>query len=69
MLTPSCILILSFKIANGMAYLGTNRIIHRNLKASQILIDHRFQTKISGFRLAVIPPDDTDVVMDATTMS
>lgn len=52
-----------------MAYLGTNRIIHRNLKASQILIDHRFQTKISGFRLAVIPPDDTDEVMDATSMS
>ncbi|VDI44718.1 Hypothetical predicted protein [Mytilus galloprovincialis] len=64
----SKVLDIAAQIANGMAYLGTNRIIHRNLKASQILIDHRFQTKISGFRLAVIPPDDTDVVMDATNL-
>jgi serine/threonine protein kinase len=48
-------------IAHGLFYLheiAQPRIIHRDIKASNILLDKRLQPKIADFGLALLFPDD-----------
>ena len=46
------------QIANGMAYLGTQGCIHRNLKANNVLVGCPLVAKVSGFGLARVPVGD-----------
>ncbi|XVF31270.1 hypothetical protein REPUB_Repub16aG0131200 [Reevesia pubescens] len=47
-------------VASGLAYLhyGAQPIIHRNVKASNILLDDTFEPKLADFGLAKFTPDD-----------
>ncbi|KAG0597369.1 hypothetical protein M758_UG332200 [Ceratodon purpureus] len=48
-------------VANGLNYLHTSaqpRIIHRDIKASNILMDQNLQPKIADFGLALFFPDE-----------
>ncbi|XP_023767473.1 cold-responsive protein kinase 1 [Lactuca sativa] len=50
-----------FGIARGLAHLHNEfhvKIIHRDIKSSNILLDHDFQPKIADFGLARFYPDD-----------
>ena len=47
-------LICVYGIANGMANLHKNQIIHRNLKPENVLMDENFFPKISDFGLSMI---------------
>ncbi|XP_033116493.1 tyrosine-protein kinase Fyn-like isoform X2 [Anneissia japonica] len=40
------------QISNGMAYLETKNIIHRDLRASNVLVDKHIKCKVSDFGLA-----------------
>ena len=53
-LSNSGILEMADEIANGMAYLHKQGIIHRNLSASSIIISNETKCKISNFHWAVI---------------
>lgn len=47
-------------VANGLHYLhafAEPRIIHRNIKANNILLNENFQAKIADFGLALLFPD------------
>ncbi|KDP37039.1 hypothetical protein JCGZ_06095 [Jatropha curcas] len=54
--------------AKGLAYLHDDcepRIIHRNIKPNNILLDHNFEPKISGFELALSFQDsDSEIDME-----
>lgn len=48
-------------IARGLAYLHENsnlRIVHRDIKTSNVLLDKDFNAKISDFGLAKLNNDD-----------
>ncbi|KAI7724661.1 LOW QUALITY PROTEIN: hypothetical protein M8C21_006395 [Ambrosia artemisiifolia] len=50
-----------FGIARGLAYLHNEfyvKIVHRDIKSSNILLDHDFQPKIADFGLARFHPED-----------
>lgn len=48
---------LAMDIASGLAYLSTRRIVHNDLKSSNILLDGEGRAKISDVGLARIIPD------------
>ncbi|KFM25468.1 putative serine/threonine-protein kinase [Auxenochlorella protothecoides] len=48
---------LAMDIASGLAYLSTRRIVHNDLKSSNILLDWEGRAKISDVGLARIIPD------------
>ncbi|XP_052081262.1 tyrosine-protein kinase SRK3-like [Mytilus californianus] len=49
------------QVACGMDYLGTKRIIHKDLRAAKVLINDNHDTKISGFHFARVLKEDEDV--------
>ncbi|VDI30529.1 Hypothetical predicted protein [Mytilus galloprovincialis] len=48
------------QVACGMNYLGTNRILHIDLRAANVFIDDNHKTKIYGFHLARVLGKDED---------
>lgn len=53
-------------VADGLAYLhGHSRmcIVHRDIKSSNILLDHEMNAKISDFGLAIMLARDTSTQM------
>lgn len=43
-----------------MDYLGTKRILHRDLRAGHVLINDKLETKIFGFHYSVVLREDED---------
>ena len=50
---------MSVQIADGMAYLGKERCIHRDVAARNILVSGTLTCKLANFELAQISQDDT----------
>ena len=53
-------------VAHGIHYLHSlaqPRIIHRDIKASNILLDKNLEPKIADFGLALLFPDDQSHIM------
>jgi serine/threonine protein kinase len=50
--TPTQKQIVLFGIASGMAFLHDHRVIHRDLKPDNVLLEDRFEPKISDFGLS-----------------
>ena len=46
------------KIARGMAFLGRENIVHRDLRAFNIMVGENYHAKVGGFSLARIMVDD-----------
>ncbi|XP_053390603.1 tyrosine-protein kinase HCK-like, partial [Mercenaria mercenaria] len=46
------------QIADGMAYLGTENIVHRDLRAANILVGDHNEVKVAGFGLAKVMQKD-----------
>ena len=40
---------IAYGVINGLAYLHANRIIHRDLKSHNILLNYAFEPKIADF--------------------
>jgi serine/threonine protein kinase len=52
-------------IANGMAYLHRLRIIHRDLKSPNVLLDNSYRAKVADFGLSVVKSNTaTNIKMD-----
>lgn len=43
------------QVAEGMAYLEAQHIIHRNLRAANVLVGDELEVKLSGFERAIVP--------------
>jgi serine/threonine protein kinase len=56
-------------VAQGLHYLHTYaqpRVIHRDIKASNILLDTNYHPKIADFGLALLFPDEKTHISTAT---
>merc|ERR1719310_717159 len=51
-LVPSTVKNLSYQLCRGVEFCHANRIIHRDIKPQNLLIDTRLQLKIADFGLA-----------------
>ncbi|KAH3731059.1 hypothetical protein DPMN_057064 [Dreissena polymorpha] len=52
--TYSDLFVLNLQIADGMAYLGANNCIHRDLRARHIVVGPNNEVKVAHFQLARI---------------
>ncbi|KAA3676185.1 fyn-related kinase [Paragonimus westermani] len=69
-LSFQCLLMMSAKIASGMAYLESKRHIHRDLAARNVLVGEQSVVKIADFGLArMIHPDQLPVRGRSTLIS
>lgn len=57
-----------FGITAGMAYIHQRRVVHRNLKLSNILLDKDFYPKISDFSFSSFCDDDTKLYQQMGTI-
>jgi len=42
----------NWQVADGMAYVESANIVHRDLRAANVLVDHNIRLKVADFGLA-----------------